>query len=108
WADLSEANLSKANLSKANLSKANLSKANLSKANLSEANLSKANLSIIKSDLWSILLPAKREISGLKQALIDGKVDGSTYSGQCACLVGTIANIRNCGYGELKGIRPDM
>jgi hypothetical protein len=103
-ADLSEANLSKANLSKADLSKANLSWADLSKADLSWANLSWANLSwadlswadlswadlsVIKADFFYVLLHSKAEISFLRQSVIDGKIDGSTYEGECACLSGT-------------------
>jgi uncharacterized protein YjbI with pentapeptide repeats len=111
WANLSWANLSWANLSEANLSWANLSEANLSKANLSEADLSKADLSKaafdpIKSDFWMILLSAPFEIAGLRLALIEGRVDGSTYQGECACLVGTIANVRHANYKEI-GIKPD-
>ena len=74
----------------ANLSKANLSWANLSGANLSEANLSKADLSVIKADFFYVLLHALNEIEFLKQNVIEGKIDGSTYSGECACLSGTV------------------
>jgi hypothetical protein len=89
-ANLSWANLSEADLSKADLSKADLSKANLSKANLSGANLSWADLSVIKADFFYVLLNAKKEVGFLKQAVIDGKIDGSTYSGECRCLSGTV------------------
>jgi hypothetical protein len=98
WADLS-----KANLSWANLSGANLSGANLSGANLSGADLSGANLSVIRNDFWSILLFAQPEVAGLREAIVNGKIDGTVYSGDCACLVGTIANVRNCPVGELTG-----
>ena len=100
WADLSEADLSKADLSKAdlsganlsgaNLSKANLSKADLSWANLSWADLSKANLSVIKADMFYVLLNSLPELKFLKQNIIDGNIDGSTYEGECACLSGTL------------------
>ena len=89
-ADLSKANLSKANLSKANLSGADLSGADLSWADLSRADLSKADLSAIKADFFYVLLNAKKEVGFLKQAIIDGNIDGSTYSGECACLSGTV------------------
>ena len=89
-ANLSWANLSKADLSEANLSEANLSGANLSWANLSWANLSEADLSVIKADFFYVLLNAKKEVGFLKQAVIDGKIDGSTYSGECRCLSGTV------------------
>ena len=87
--------------------KADLSEANLSKADLSWANLSEADLSVIKADLWSILLFAVPEIPALKAALKAGKVDGSTYSGDCACLCGTIANTRKCEVNDMPNIQPD-
>ena len=61
----------------------------------------------IKADVWEILLHAIPEIPALRQAVIDGKVDGSVYEGECACLCGTIANVRKCDYKELEGIEPD-
>ena len=109
--DLSDANLSgtdlrSANLSGANLSGANLRGANLRGANLSDANLRSADLSEQKNDFWAILLHAPAEIQGLRLALTEGRVDGSTYEGPCACLVGTIANVRNANYQDI-GIKPD-
>jgi len=86
----SGANLSWADLSEADLSKANLSWANLSKANLWEADLSGANLSVIKADMFYVLLNSLPELKFLKQNIIDGNIDGSTYEGECACLSGTL------------------
>ena len=106
-ANLSKANLSKANLSEANLSKANLSKANLSKANLSKADLSKANLTQIRDDLWAVLSAVPAEAEGLRLALLEGRVNGTAYEGECACLVGTIANIRGCSYKSLANLAPN-
>ena len=34
------------------------------------------------------------ELEFLRDALIAGKVDGSTYAGECACLAGTLAHAR--------------
>jgi hypothetical protein len=101
-ANLSSANLSYANLSSANLSSANLSSANLSSADLSSANLSYANLRSFKADLWMTLTQNRHEVPALIAALTEGRVDGSTYEGPCACLVGTIANAKDVSYDELE------
>jgi len=105
-ANLSDANLSDANLSDANLSGANLSDANLSDANLSDANLSDANLSGAKNipqsyinscsrDMLYIFYILKAELPQLREKLVKGKVNGSQYEGDCACLIGSLANIKN-------------
>jgi len=62
---------------------------------------------ISKNDVWAILLPAKNEIAGLKNALIEGKINGTAYTGDCACLVGTIAKVRQCDYELMPHITPD-
>lgn len=42
--------------------------------------------------MFVVLLHAIPEIKFLKQNIIDGKIDGSTYEGACACLSGTLYN----------------
>ncbi len=106
-ADLSYANLSDANLSGANLSDANLSRANLSRANLSYADLSRANLSGAREDFRSVLDLAPAEAPGLLLAIREGRIDGSHYEGDCCCLVGTIANLRECRYDRIDGVTPN-
>jgi hypothetical protein len=102
------ANLSDADLSGADLSGADLSDADLSDAYLSDAYLRGANLSPIKTDFFDVLLRAPREVPALRAALMAGGVDGSTYEGECACLVGTIANARHANHRELgAGLKPD-
>lgn len=43
----------------------------------------------------------KAEVPALLDALKNGRVDGSQYEGECACLVGTIANAKNVDHTEL-------
>ena len=106
-ADLEGADLEGANLRGADLKGADLEGADLKGANLEGAYLEGANLSSIKNDFWEILLKTKNEIPGLKKALINGKIDGSCYEGECCCLVGTIAKLKQCEYRTLEGVAPN-
>ena len=82
----------RANLFRANLSGANLSGADLTEANLSEANLTRANLTEIKQDFQETIAKMPHEIPFLRQALVEGMIDGSSYEGECACLAGTLCH----------------
>ena len=106
-ANLRGADLSSANLSSAHLSGAHLIGADLSSANLSDADLSSANLTPIRDDIFAVLSSAPKEVPALIDALKNGRVDGSTYQGECACLVGTIANIRHVYHSDIDGLRPN-
>ena len=103
YANLARADLAGANLAHANLARADLAYANLAYANLADANFAYANLAgakglsdetlrPIKADFFLTLLHAKAEVPTLVAALREGRVDGSQYQGECACLVGTLAN----------------
>ena len=72
------------------------------KANLSGANLSDANLRLFKADMWMTLIQNRAEVSALIAALREGRVDGSHYQGDCACLVGTIANAKSVVYETIE------
>ncbi|PRY40836.1 pentapeptide repeat protein [Spirosoma oryzae] len=101
-ANLSGADLSDADLSGADLSGADLSDADLRGADLSDADLSGADLRTIKHDLFAVLLYAIHEVPGLLSALKEGRVNGSVYSGDCACLVGTLCNVRQVSIETVK------
>ena len=106
-ADLRGADLQDADLQDADLRGADLQDADLQDADLRDANLRDANLRRARTDLFDILLRVPNEIDALAQALRDGRVNGSAYEGDCACLVGTIANARKCSYSEIPNLAPE-
>ena len=91
----------------ANLEGADLKGAYLEGADLKRAYLEGADLDNVKEDFLKVLDAAPSEVPGLRKAMIDGKINGSQYQGECACLVGTIANVKKCSYQELPGLKPD-
>ena len=44
-------------------------------------------------DMLFIFQSLKGELKGLRKALVEGRVDGTQYEGDCACLIGTLGNV---------------
>ena len=90
------ANLEGADLEGADLKGADLEGADLEGAYLEGANLEGANLEPIRNDMWAALSLAPMEISALRAAIVEGKIDGSAYKKagldgvECGCFVGTM------------------
>jgi uncharacterized protein YjbI with pentapeptide repeats len=105
--NLSGSNLRGSNLSDSDLSDSDLSGSDLSGSNLRGSDLSGSNLTPIRDDLWAVLSASPREVPALRHALIDGTVDGSSYEGACACLVGTLANARHCAHNAIPSLAPN-
>ncbi len=101
YTDLSRTSLYDVNLTGANLEGAILTGAKLGGTIFTDSTLRRADLTDIKQDLYKVLDSVPKEVKGLRQALLDGIIDGSTYKGKCACLIGTIANLCNVNYREL-------
>ena len=104
-ADLEGANLTEVNLTGANLEGANLLRVNLRGVDLEGVDLEGANLEPIKLDMFKILKKTIPEIPMLEKAILEGKIDGSTYEGECACLVGTIE--KSGRFGEKCDMRDE-
>ena len=106
-AHLKGANLRGANLTDANLTGADLTDTDLGGADLGYVNLEAANLGNVREDFLSVLDSSPTEVPGLRKAIVDGRIDGSSYEGDCACLVGTIAKVRGCDYRVIPNLTPD-
>ena len=65
------------------------------------------NLGDVREDFCAVLSAVPAEVPALREALLAGKIDGSTYSGDCACLVGTIANARLVEYSAIPELKPN-
>lgn len=49
------------------------------------------NLEAVKRDLWQVLQIAPSEAKSVRQAIMQGDVDGGFYIGECCCIKGIIA-----------------
>jgi uncharacterized protein YjbI with pentapeptide repeats len=92
WANLAWADLTDSNLAGTIIVGAKLTEVDFTGCNLTGCDLKTANLEPIKTDFIQAILKLPAEIPNLREKFIEGKINGSTYEGQCACLAGTIAN----------------
>ena len=106
-ANLRGADLRGADLRGADLRGADVGGANLRGANLRGADLRGADLTHIRDDLWAVLSASPAEVFGLRSAIAEGRINGSQYDGVCACLVGTLANVRRCDHDDIPGLTPN-
>lgn len=105
--DFTDANLVEANLIGCDVTDAVFTGADLQGCQFGDTDLRTADLSAIKDDVRSVLWEAQDEIPGLIQAMQEGRIDGSVYQGECACLMGTIANLRGVPSHALEAPEPD-
>ncbi len=106
-ASLVGARLDGASLDGASLDGASLDGASLVGASLDGASLEQAILDRIKFDFFGRLTALAKEVPGLRLALIEGRVNGSAYQGECACFMGTIGNLRHCNVKQISEVRAD-
>ena len=97
-ADLRYADLRCADLRLVDLRSADLQYADLRYADLQYADLRSAKnwqdtewANQAKQNILFILSHLKSEVPWLRQALIDGKINGMQYEWECCCLIGTIS-----------------
>jgi hypothetical protein len=49
------------------------------------------DLAAVKEDFLNVVSKLPDEVPYLRQALLEGRIDGMAYCGECACLKGTLA-----------------
>ena len=83
--------------SEGNTIKSTLVEAVKSRVDLRGANLKKLPVDFINQcsrDMLFIFQQLKDELPAFKEKLLAGKVNGSQYEGDCACLLGTFAKVK--------------
>lgn len=60
------------------------------------------NLEAVKQDLWQVLQIAPAEAKSVRQAIIQGDVDGGYYIGDCCCIKGIMAKSLGIPVQELN------
>jgi uncharacterized protein YjbI with pentapeptide repeats len=100
-ADCTNTDFTGATLRGALVTDATLTGATLRGADVTDVTLAAAALTPIRDDLWAVLSAMPAEVPGLRHALLEGRIDGGVYHGSCACLIGTLAQVRGCSAYDL-------
>ncbi|MEJ0004416.1 MAG: pentapeptide repeat-containing protein [Pararobbsia sp.] len=109
--DLSGSDLRGSDLRGSNLRGSNLRGSDLRDSDLSDSDLRGSNLLPIKADFIEVISQAPREVPALIEALKDGRVDGSTYTGVwlMSCGHDRACSGRRCRFAcvhDSKGLGP--
>jgi hypothetical protein len=94
-ADLRGAVLQDADLRGAVLQGADLQDAVLQGADLRDASIKQLGdyVNQCSRDMLFIFEHLKSELPGLRKALVEGRINGTQYEGDCACLIGTLGKL---------------
>ena len=106
-ANFTDADFTDADFTDADFTGADFYRADFYRADFTGADFYRADLTVIRDDIWAVLSSAPLEVEGLISALKNGLVDGSTYTGECACLVGTLAHVKNVNYNNIDSLKPN-
>ena len=88
------------------LAGADLRNAYLSGADLRNAILGTENENRFKQGIWEVISESPSEVQGLIKALEEGRINGSAYEGECACLRGTLSNLSGKPVTEMNVHHP--